>query len=413
MRFIAALRKHTHRVATPFMVVIIFVAGFALGNQYGVGAAQSPFTAPPEAEEAFAPFWQVYNLIQDDYVDPEGDPIDQQALVDGAISGMIDALGDQFSGYMDPETFPMINQELEGEIEGIGVVIRTVEDTGEIEVVSVMKDSPAEKAGILAGDIFAEVDGELVIEMNQMELAQRVRGPEGTDVNITMLRGEELVDFTVTRAKIIIPMIETELLEGNIGYIRLNQFGPSARAEIDRALTQMNSESLDGLVFDLRGNPGGLLTTAIEVTSAFLPEGNILIEDFGEYEQTFEANGTFSGLDVPLVVLVDEASASASELMAGALQDHGRATIIGETTFGKGTVQTWQHLVNGGGVRLTIARWLTPNGNWIHQQGVTPDIEIEWNPTSAEEYENDIQLDAAIDFLNTQINAETELTMPQ
>jgi carboxyl-terminal processing protease len=414
MRLISFLRNRSSQLTTSVIIAMVFAAGFALGNQYAVGAAQSQFTAPPEAEEAFAPFWQVYNLIKDDYVDPEGDPVDEQALVDGAIKGMVDSLDDQFSGYMDAEEFPMVNQELEGEIEGIGVVIRTVEETNEIEIVSVMQESPAERAGILAGDVFAIVNEKDATVMNQMELAQEVRGPAGTTVNITMRRGEEMVDFTVMRALIIIPLLESRLLDNNIGYIHLNQFGPGAREEIDTALDEMNAPELDGLVLDLRGNPGGLLTTAVEVGSAFIDDGLILTEDFGDYEQPFETNGSFNGLDVPMVVLVDEASASASELIAGALQDNHRATIIGETTFGKGTVQTWQHLVNGGGIRLTIARWLTPNGNWIHDLGITPDIVVDWDPNSPEEYEDDIQLDAAVDFLATQVSAqEPQLSMPQ
>ncbi len=402
MNLMDGLNKRSTHLLTSAVVAIVFVAGFALGNQHAAGA-QSPLVAPPGVEEDFEPFWQVYNLIQDNYVDPEGDAIDQGKLIDGAIQGMIDSLGDQFSGYMDPESFPMINSELEGEIQGIGVVIRTVEVTNAVEVVSVMAGSPAEDAGIQAGDIFTTVDGEDVSAMTQVELAQNVRGPEGTTVDITMQRGEELIDFVVERARIVIPMIESEVLDDNIGYVRLNQFGPDARADIDAALETMTPDTLDGLIFDLRGNPGGLLSSAIDVGSAFVADGAILVEDFGNgREQIFDTNGSYLGLDIPVVVLVDESSASASELVAGALQDNDSATIIGETTFGKGTVQTWQPLVNGGGVRLTVARWLTPERNWIHHNGITPDYIVPWNPTSAEEANDpaqDRQLQAAIDYL--------------
>lgn len=399
MKLWDGLKQRSTHLATSALVAIVFTAGFALGNQYSVGA-QSPFAAPAGSEEEFRAFWQVYNMIQDNYVDPEGEELDQTALIDGAIKGMVDSLGDEFSGYMDAELFPVINQELEGEIQGIGVVIRTIEETSSVEVVSVMIGSPAERAGILAGDVFTTVDGVDVTVITQTELANYVRGPEGSTVNITMRRGDELVDFEVQRERIIIPMIESELLEDNIGYIRLNQFGPSARRDIDAALETMTPESLDGLVFDMRGNPGGLLSTAIDVGSAFIEEGPIVIEDFGNgREQVLNANGDFLNLDIPVVVLVDEASASASELIAGALQDNALATIIGEVTFGKGTVQTWQPLVNGGGIRLTVARWLTPDGHWIHKNGITPDYIVEWNPTSAAEAADDVQLQAALDFL--------------
>lgn len=402
MKLWDGLKKRSTHLATSVAIAIVFISGYALGSQHSVDA-QSPFQPPAEAEEDFRAFWQVYNLIQETYVDPAGKELDQTALVDGAINGMIDSLGDEFSGYMNAEMFPVINQELEGEIQGIGVVIRTLEESNAIEVVSVMAGSPAEASGILPGDIFAFVNDEDVSVMSQMELAQIVRGPEGTTVNITMRRGDELVDFEVTRARIMIPMLESEVLEDNLGYIRLNQFGPSARAEIDAALEAMQPDALDGLILDLRGNPGGLLSTAIDVGSAFVPEGPILIEDFGNgREQVFNTDGTYLDLNLPLVVLVDESSASASELVAGALQDSGQATIIGETTFGKGTVQSWQPLVNGGGIRLTVARWLTPDRHWIHNNGITPDYIVEWNPTSSAEATDpahDSQLNAAIAFL--------------
>lgn len=395
MAILDILRKRSMVLIIP----LVFAAGFIMGNQYAVSAAQSIFSAPADTDELFAPFWQVYNLIQNDYVDPEGDALQNNRLVDGAINGMINALNDDFSGYMDPESFPLLNEDLGGEIEGIGVVIRTLEETRLIEVVEVLESSPAQTAGIQAGDIFIRVDDEDVRELNQTQLAMKVRGPRGTTVNLTMLRGEELVDFSVTRERIVIPNIEQELLDNNIGYVRLNQFSPQARQEIDTAIEELGGDNLDGLILDLRGNPGGLLTASVEVASAFVDEGVLIIEDFGEgREQILEANGSFA-YDLPLVVLVNETSASASELVAGAFQDNDRATIIGEATFGKGTVQTWQSLVNGGGIRLTVARWLTPNRNWIHQQGITPDIIVEWDPMTAEEAEEDLQLDAAVAFL--------------
>lgn len=393
--------QHSAPYRTSLIVVIVFVTGFALGSQNIVGRAQSDTSAPGEVADDFEAFWQVYNLIERSYIDD----IDTEKLVDGAINGMMEALEDQFSGYMDPAVYEMMNEELSGEITGIGVVIETLEDTNEVRVVGVLKDTPAEAAGIIAGDIFAKVDGEEVAEMTQLELAGKVRGEEGTTIVITMRRGEELIDFTLTRARIEIPTVESKILEGNIGYIKLNDFNVHAREQINLALEQMDVNNLEGLVFDLRGNPGGLLTSAIEIASAFIKDGVILIEDFGDgEEQVFNANGSYIGVSVPLVVLVDENSASASELVAGALQDRGRATILGETTFGKGTVQTWQSLVNGGGIRLTIARWLTPNGNWIHEEGVTPDIVVEWSPDTLDyASEDDIQLEAAIEFLGSEM----------
>lgn len=395
MRHQDAVGGRFRHFATVVVIVVVFFAGFAVGNLNAIGAAQGDISVPRDVEESFAPLWQVYNLIQSDYIEP----VDLNVLVDGAVTGMVEALGDQFSGYMDPETYAFLNDDLEGEIEGIGVVIRTDEETTEIEVVGVLDGAPAQAAGILPGDIFYEVNGINVLGMSQLELAGEVRGPEGTDVTITMRRDDDLIDFTITRARILIPNVESDVLEGEIGYIKLNQFSATARQDIDTALAEMDINNLSGLILDVRDNPGGFLNSAIDVASAFIEEGTIVTEAFSEEDQrVFDATGDFADIHVPIVVLVNEGSASASELVAGAMQDRGVATIIGATTFGKGTVQTWHDLVNGGGVRLTIARWLTPNGQWIHENGIEPDIVVEWTPESYDD-PNDLQLDAAVEFL--------------
>lgn len=385
---------------------IIFVAGFALGNLTNPATAQNIGNLSDEEAALFQPLWETYELIRDQYVDPYDEMFTPQQLLDGAISGMIDALGDEYSGYMNPESFAMQNSDLSGEFEGIGVVIRVNEELGGIEVVNVLAGSPAEEFGVQVGDIFRVVDGVEVSEDTNLELATKVRGPAGTDVNITFERDDELIDITITRARIAIPNIDYSILDNtNIAYIQLNQFTSEARDQIDAAMTELDVNNRDGMILDLRGNPGGLLTSAIDVSSAFIESGTILIEDFGDNrdEIVFEATGDFSGIQVPLVILVDETSASASELVSGALQDTDNATIIGETTLGKGTVQTWRSLSNGGGVRLTIARWLTPDRNWIHGAGVTPDIIIEWEPENGSAFggPDDPQLSAAIDYLNT------------
>ncbi len=378
MKFVYRLLEHSPMFRNSLIIVVVFVAGFAFGNFQGISYAQSSTSAPRDAEPFFEPFWQVYNLIRSDYLDRS--EVTPETLVDGAIRGMLDSLGDQFSGYMDPETFPMMNNDLSGEVEGIGAVVETVEETEEVRIVNVLEGSPAEAAGIQGGDIFVAVDGEDITGLSQLDLVSKVRGPEGTTVNLTMRRGDELLEFSIVRARITVPAVEYERLEDDLGYIKLRDFSVNAYEQLNEALEALDVESLDGLVLDLRGNPGGLLSSAIDVASTFIKEGNILIEDFGGgREQEFTANGRYFGSSLPMVVLVDDNSASASEIVAGALQDNGRATIIGVTTFGKGTVQTWQELVNGGGIRLTIARWLTPNGSWIHDQGITPDIIVEWD----------------------------------
>lgn len=394
--------KHRVKIQVAVVMLVVFTAGFAMGTAIHPSYAQQPPAAIGDVDEAFAPMWEVYDTIKARYVDR--DLVEVPALVDGAIKGMVDSLGDQFSAYMTPEDYTLFQSELSGNVEGIGVVINTDEETGEVSVVTVLEGAAAKEAGVLPGDVFWEVDGQSVIGLNQTELASLVRGPAGSEVTVTFRRGEEFVTFTMTRVRFEVPNVESEILEGDIAYITMAEFSSRSREQVDAALEEVDVNNRKGLIFDLRGNPGGLLTSAVDMGSLFIEDGVLLYEAFGDgSEQTFTANGNFGGINVPIVVLIDEGSASASELLAGAIKDYEIATLIGETTFGKGTVQTIQPLSNEGGLRLTIARWLTPNRNWIHEQGVEPDMVVEWDPATAEEFAGpDPQLQAAIDFLNQQ-----------
>jgi carboxyl-terminal processing protease len=385
---------------TAFGVGVIFTAGFGIGTVSSVIRAQDD-----KAPENFGPLWEAYDLIQRDYIDDIPDDV----LVQGALDGMIDALDDPFSDYMSPDDYAAVRDSLNGEVQGIGVVIRTDEETGEIEVVGVLDGTPAKRAGILPGDILYAVDGVLSSELEQGELANMVRGEEGTSLVVSVRRGDQTIDFQMVRERITIPNVEAEVLEGNIAYVRLNQFTAESREQLDATFNSINVNARKGLIFDLRDNPGGLLSSAIDIASAFIPDGIILTEAFSdENQQVYQATGDTAGIRVPVVVLVNAGSASASELVSGALQDRGVATLVGTTTFGKGTVQTWQDLSNGGGLRLTIARWLTPNGNWIHEVGITPDIIVEWTPESYED-PDDPQLERAVDLI---LSGEARETLP-
>jgi carboxyl-terminal processing protease len=386
-------------LSISFVIVLVFIAGFFLGSQRNPLLAQGDTAAPAAAAKDFEPFWQVYNMIQSTYLDR--DKVSDTKLVDGAIKGMVDTLGDQFSAYMDAETYPLFNSDLSGEVEGIGAVVQTDETTKEISVASVLEGSPAEQAGLKSGDVFLKVDGTDVTQSNQFDLVRLVRGKEGTVVNLTIQRGDKTLDLKITRAKITTPVVESKSLDNGIGYIKLNSFDVNAYQEVSTAVDKLGGKNMKGLILDLRGNPGGLLTAAIDIASMFLKDGTVLVEDFGNgNKQTYTTNGKYLGYDVPLTILVDENSASASELVSGAMQDSGRAKLVGVKTFGKGTVQTWQQLVNGGGIRLTIARWLTPLGHWIHGNGITPDVVVQW-PQENRDPNNDPQLKAAIETLTT------------
>ncbi len=399
-------RGRFQHVTAALIVALIFFGGFALGNQYAVGRAQDNTSEPAGAEQAFQPFWQVYNLIQNEYIDK----VDTATLVDGATKGMVNALGDQFSSYMDPKTYKLVNSDLSGEFNGIGVIIHVDETTGQIVVAGLLDGAPAAAAGIQPGDIFATVNGTDVTGMNQADLAALVRGDEGTPVKITVRRGEQKLDFDITRAHITVPNVESKVLPDNVGYVKLNQFTATARADLDSALKSIDVNQRAGLILDLRDNPGGLLNSAIDIASAFIKTGPVVTEAYSSDNQhVYNATGAFADIQVPIAVLVNEGSASASELLAGAMQDRHVATIIGAQSFGKGTVQNWQDLVNGGGLRLTIAKWLTPDGRWIHKVGITPDIVVNWKPTTIDPNADDPQMDAAEHFLETPAGAATAL----
>ena len=391
------------------LVIVSFQIGLNRGQRGFLQAGQVSLSQ--EEEQAFEAFWETYQLIQEDYLDP----VETDTLVEGAIAGMVGSLGDQYSGYMSREAYSLMNEDLSGEIQGIGVIIHTIMELNAIEVANVLKDTPAERAGVQVGDIFIKVNGEDVVGVNQLELASLVRGPVGTTVDITFLRGEEQIEMTIERAAIPVPTTEHVVLEDNIGYIRMYDFNDNSRPQIDEAVTAMGGNNLNGLILDLRGNPGGTLTSAIQVSSAFIEDDVVLRREFADdHEEVHQSDGSYAGYTFPLVVLVNGQSASASELVAGALQDHELATIVGEVTFGKGTVQILHALGNGGGVRLTIARWLTPNGNWIHEQGVTPDVVVEWaledryytNINDAESVAGDPQLQAALNVLQGETMGE-------
>lgn len=393
----APIRKPIRTLQTVLVFIGVFSLGFVLGNLNNIVQAQSGRIG--DTQQAFSILEEVANVIQSRYVDSS--EVDIPTLVNGALTGMVDSLGDQFSGYLTPEMYEMFNTDISGDVEGIGVIIDTIEETGYIRVVSLVKGAAAAAAGVLPGDIFWEVNGQSVLGLNQNELAAIVRGPSGTEVTITFKRGDDFVTFVITRVRFQVPNVEYEVLDGDIAYISLGEFNSRSSSQIQDALQQLDINNRQGLIFDLRGNPGGLLSSVVDISSLFIKEGVILYEAFGDgTEQTFEANGSYADIQVPIVVLIDEGSASASELFAGAVKDRQVATLIGETSFGKGTVQTIQPLSNGGAIRITVARWLTPNRAWIHDFGVSPDIEVPYDPVT-DGLDVDPQLDKAIEYLNT------------
>lgn len=354
-------------------------------------------TTDEELQELFKPFWESWDLLHENFVDQ---PLDDMALMRGAISGMLAATGDKHTSYMNPEQFAQANAEMSGEeYTGIGAWVNT---TGEyIEVVSPMKNSPAEKAGLKAKDIVIAINGEDMTGTPGDLALQKILGPAGEPVTLTIRRGEEILEFTIVREKITVPAVEYEMLEGDIAYIALNTFNELATDQVRAALKELLAQNPKGLIFDLRNNGGGFLVTAIEITSEFVSKGIVMYEEYGDgSRESYNAQPGGLATEIPLVVLINEGTASASEITAGAIQDYGRGTLIGVTSYGKGSVQNWIPLrTEAGGVRITIARWLTPNGNQINEVGLTPDIEVPYTQEDVDA-DRDPQLDAAINFLN-------------
>ena len=341
----------------------------------------------------FDPFWAAW-----DEVHRQGTSINDTTLMRGAIQGMLAATGDKHTSYMDPDTFAQANSEMEGEYEGIGA---WVDITGEyVQIVSPMRGSPAEAAGLRAKDIVIAVDGEDMTGIPGDLVLKRILGPAGKAVTITIRRGEEVFDVNITRAKITVPVVDHEMKEGNVAYIALHNFNDQTMPQLKKAFDELMPQKPVGLVFDLRNNGGGYLKTAIEVISQFIPNGIVMYEEYGDgTRDSYRAEPGGRATEIPLVVLINEGSASASEITAGAIQDLGRGKLVGVTSYGKGSVQTWIQLrTEKGGVRITIARWLTPNGRQIHEQGLTPDYTVELTDADIEAG-RDPQLDKAIQIL--------------
>ena len=363
------------------------------------GSTQSaPTTASPSnLDELFKPFWEAWNLVHDQYVDQ---PVDDTKMMQGAISGMMDSLGDEHSGYMNPETYKEATRPLDESYEGIGAYVDVTGDF--LTIISPMPGSPAEAAGLKTGDKIVMIDGKDMTGIDPSVALQSVLGPAGTDVKLTVQRegSADPLEFTITRAKIDLPSVSGKMLDNNIAYISISTFGENTTDLLKKNLNELMVNNPKGLILDLRYNSGGYLTTAIEVISQFIPNGVVMYEQEGDGTETsYEAIPGGLATEIPLVVLVNEGSASASEITAGAIQDFSRGELVGVTTYGKGSVQNWIPLSNNqGAVRITIARWLTPNHRQINKVGLTPDYVVEI--TDADIAANkDPQLNKAIELI--------------
>lgn len=370
---------------------------------------------PPAGGIDFSLFWDVWGRLEKSFIDKKA--LDPQKMVWGAISGMVQSLGDPYTVFLTPTQQKETKEELGGQFEGIGAQLG-IKDK-KIVVVAPLKGTPAEKAGIKAGDWIVKVDGKDTASWTLPEAVSKIRGPRGTKVVLTIVHeGEDLpaeastqagkpVEIAITRDTILVKSVEWSRearsgFAGEVAYLKLSRFGDQTSAEWERAVSEIVSSyqkgEVKGLVLDLRNNPGGYLSGAVYIGGEFLPVGTLIVqqEQASGVRQTYSVDRQGKLFDIPMTILINKGSASASEIVAGALRDHNRAKLVGETSFGKGSIQEAQDLPGGAGLHITTAKWLLPKGEWINGTGIKPDFEVKMDEKDATA---DPQLEKAIELL--------------
>lgn len=417
------------KVRTLHIILVILIVGLVSGNiGFFIGVNKVAFDwknykpllsvtskEPPSQQNVdFSQFWTVWQKVEEQYYDKS--KLDSQKMVQGAISGMVQSLGDPYTVYLPPTQNSDFKQGMAGQFEGIGAELGMKDK--QIIVVAPLDGMPAKKAGIRSGDAILKVNDQPTAGWTLSQAVEKIRGPKGTDVTLTILHKEETKaqEVKIQRGTITVKSVnawikpvkdiegvkitDSAIQEKRIGYIRLSQFGDNTNAEWlaainDIALKMEQEGAIEGIVLDLRNNPGGYLTDATFIASEFIKDGTVVIQDRGDGQTktTFAVNRKGLLTEIPVIVLINRGSASASEILAGALRDHNRAILVGETSFGKGTIQQAEDLGGGSGIHVTIAKWLTPNGTWVHEKGLEPDIAVDLNE---KDLEHDTQLEKAM-----------------
>ena len=394
------MRLRLVRVGISIIVALaIFISGYMAAN----GVRTGLFNAGPseqvleETSPDFAVFWEAWNLLQDSYY--EG-PQNVHDLVRGATRGMVDSVGDPHTVYVDPDIARLDRERLEGSFDGIGVTVDQ-DAHGRLRIIRPLPGTPAERSGLRAGDIVVSVNGIETRGRNLTDIIKQVRGPRGTSVILAIHRigRAETIRFTVMRDKIVVPSVIPSIVNG-YGYVRLTNFGDRTAEDLHNILQNFRGDNVRGVILDLRNNPGGLLGSAIEVASEFVPKNTVLVRERtrNEEERLFKSSKTPTIPDLPVAVLINGGSASASEIVAGVIRDYERGVLIGETTFGKGSVQIPYSLSDESVVRVTVAIWLTPDGQHLDGEGIPPDFTLTFNGGKLGTLE-DNYIQAAIDVL--------------
>ncbi|MDP2182825.1 MAG: S41 family peptidase [Actinomycetota bacterium] len=383
-------------VLSVVLALVIATSAFAGGVVFDRAVPTWPevFGVQPQQSSLGEKIEEAERLLDFEALEPSS----EESRTAGAISGLLDSLGDPYAMYFNPDHFRYFNEQTDGEFHGIGVTI--AERDGAVYVVSVIKGTPAEEAGVQPDDEIVSIDGVTRAEWAVDEVVKRIRGPEGSTVTVEMYRPEtdKKLTFDIVRQKIAIPDLMTRM-EGDVGYLRLLGFNMRSAEEVQKAIEDLEKQGAKGFVLDLRDNPGGLLQSAVDISSLFVKDGVIVrVDERNRAEVEHRATGDMT-TDKPLVVLVNGNSASASEIVAGALQDYGRAKLVGEKSFGKGSVQTVERLSFGGGVKFTIAHYLTPKKRVIDKVGLSPDIEVKMEAKKQADPKTDTQLRKALEIV--------------
>jgi carboxyl-terminal processing protease len=375
-----------------------------------VGAADAALG--PTDREQFRIFWEAWSLVSREFYNRAA--IDPQKLTYGAVKGMVESLGDPYTAFSTPRDKELTDSSLRGTFDGVGVQIDRRD--GELRVVAPIEGSPAEKAGLRAGDVIVRVDDREIKDLELNEIVALIRGPRGTTVRLTVTRAGKAgpIEFSMARAEIKLENVRSRMIGDDVGYVRIATFSATSGADTTAALGRLLASSPQGIVLDLRANPGGYLTAAVDVSSQFLNDGVVLYQEAaGGERQEYRSKIGGQATGLPIAVLIDRGSASASEIVAAALQENGRAVLVGEKSYGKGSVQTVHTLSDSSGLRVTSAIWLTPNGRPLDHQGLDPDLAIATPQDGAGG--PDPQLDAAVRYLRgaaTASSGEPKLRAP-
>lgn len=385
------IRRIVRSIIAAFIILVAYFFGFYAGENSvpSLNKVQGVINKeqPSSVRADFDIFWDAWKTATDKYVDRK--TIDPQKMVYGAVEGMVASLGDPYTSFFTPDQSKLLEDDINGSFSGIGAEIGF--KNGMLTIIAPLKDSPAQKAGLLAGDRIGQIDGVFTGELSLEEAVLKIRGERGTKVTLSIMREgfEEPRDFAIVRDIIKVPLVELSMEEGNIAYIQLYNFLGDVDQEFQIVARQALAQGAKKVVLDLRNNAGGFLDSAIETASFFIPEGEIVaIEDFGNngrQRNEFRSNGYRYFQNIPVVVLIDGGSASAAEIVAGALKDARNVTLVGEKTFGKGSVQEVVDLGNGTSIKITVAKWLTPSGASIHEQGIEPTVTVEMTAKDRDE----------------------------